>query len=194
MRQPADQTSPIHEPAMIRQLKREGRGAHAEFNQPLCDRIMQAVDGVRQDREAARTALAHPRSMGCPARVEPRSEKPAPRFTLAIGISAATAAALLLGLWSSWPAGQPQQDLATAQTEQARGIPVAINLTSPPAVAETELAQQPADDLFSAPAVAAASLSSLQQQVNPMDELSHDAELAGQMALSTLPLSAMGTD
>ena len=60
-----------------------------------------------------------------------------------------------------------------------------------------KLVQQPvetAGDVFAAPAVAMESLTELQASIDPLDELSHDAQLAGQMALSTLPMSASGTD
>jgi len=66
-----------------------------------------------------------------------------------------------------------------------------------PAPQPPRLVREPAEttgDVFSAPAAALESLTELQARIDPLDELSHDAQLAGQMVLSTLPLSATGTD
>jgi len=154
---------------MVRRLKREGASARSQFDQPLCDRIMRAVDGVEQEREA------HQR--------ESFRRKRVSRAAMAV-----VAVALLVGIGLNM---RPDAQVTQREMPRANVHLAASPNTVPVAVSRPEI---PADDLFSAPAVAMDSLSALQADANPLDEFTHDAQLAGQMALSALPWSGLATD
>ena len=100
-----------------------------------------------------------------------------------------------MGLWGS--AG-PRNESATIQAGQGEGKvgpELLLHVTvARDAVAQDKPAVQAADYLTSTTAVAVESWSTLQQSVNPLDEWDHDARLAEQMALSTLPLSTIAAD
>lgn len=177
MQRPIDKSDPSAEQAMVRCLKREGARQRSKSNQPLCDRIMEAVDDRRESHPAHQTAVVRSRSLR--------------RAWMLLGL-ATLAASLLVGL-GLLGSVEPRREAATTLTGQGRG-----DVGSKPplfgSIVEEKPVVQSVDYVTSTSAVAVESWTTLQESVNPLDELGHDAQLAGQMALATLPLSALEAD
>jgi hypothetical protein len=155
---------------MIRQLKREGAAARSQRSKQLCDKILRCVDGQRRKQEIEMTV----------------SRMRVPRATRVAALT--SAAAFLVGLGVVL---RPAPPLAQQKTSQHNATAAQLPSAAPVKVAA---AAKPAEDLFAAPTAAVESLTAWQACANPLDEFQHDAQLAGQMALSTLPLSEMATD
>ncbi|MCE9555807.1 MAG: hypothetical protein K8T91_20865 [Planctomycetes bacterium] len=177
MQRPIDKSDRSDEQAMVRRLKCEGARERSKGSQLLCDRIMEAVDDRRECHSAHQTAVVRPRSLR--------------RAWTVLG-TATVAASLLVGL-GLLGSVEPRKETATTQAGKGRGDAG----SKPPLFgleAEAKPVVQSADYVTSTTDVAVESWTTLQQSVNPLEELDHDALLAGQMALATLPLSALETD
>jgi len=158
------------EQAMIRQLKREGAAARSQVSAQFCNQIMRAVD-VQRRQHVVETAV---------------SWRQVARAPLVAALT--LAAAFLAALGVVW---RPAPTLVQQNAIQHNATTVQVPAAVP---AEVVTAGLPVEDLFSAQTAAVQSLSAWQASANPLDEFQHDAQLAGQMALSALPLSEMVTD
>ena len=184
MHRPIDSSRQLDEQTMIRRLKREGAAARSEFSAPLCARIMQAVDEAQQARGAA-----HPgRIVALPARDLARGGNPIRRYQLPIAVTAAAALLAGLGYWA-WTVSELPQPAAV------RGSQTAPATTYNPSFANAEAqTDEPTITLFSTTSVAVESWAAIQENADPLDELSHDANLAGQMVMAAIPLAGQAGD
>jgi hypothetical protein len=159
----------INEQKMLRRLKREGTAARSEQSDPLCRRIMEAID----------------------EKPRPSTSKGVTHWRVALGAAVCVAATLLLGLgiFVAIPNGtEPRQP--TVRVELA---PPVVAVARPPDLtpaAPGSADEQPADSLFSPTATAVQTWTAFQEAADPLAELNHDARLAGQMVLAALPVEA----
>ena len=184
MHRPFESSRHLDEQAMIRRLKREGAAARSEFSEPLCRRILQAVDEAQQARGAANPG----RIVALPARDLARGGNPLRRSQLPIAVTAAAALLAGLGYWA-WTVSELPQPAAVRSSQTAPAT--SYNPSFANTAAQTD---EPATSLFSATTVAVESWAALKENADPLAELNHDAKLAGQMVMAAIPLADQAGD